>query len=288
MSHTGYEIVDFDQLPGVECPCGLARRAFLDVRDFPGTIHRTEILGDAKTHYHQRLTETYYVLQCDAGAGLELDGQFLPVKPGTCILIRPGTLPRTTSGKVRYADVRKQYRDGDLSEVARWSFARGGQSSQQREVESQTGAAAELKSLMNLPPIDDRQTLAVEIETRLLKWLSHAADADAAELDPNRPFADYGLDSLAAVELTGQLEEGLGLKLSPTIAWTFPTAASLARHLAEEMLDEDDGDAEVDEDDGSSPMSDESFDQLLAQLEQMPEDEVAAMLAAQERPEANQ
>ena len=46
----GYEIVDFDTLPAVACPCGYARRAFLDVADFPGTIHRTEITANAQKH----------------------------------------------------------------------------------------------------------------------------------------------------------------------------------------------------------------------------------------------
>ncbi len=64
----GYEIVDFDELSPVACPCGQARRAFLDVPDFPSTIHRSEITCEAKTHYHNRLTETYYILQCEAGA----------------------------------------------------------------------------------------------------------------------------------------------------------------------------------------------------------------------------
>lgn len=54
-----YELVRFDDLPGVPCPCGTARRAFADTEDFPGTIHVTEISADARLHYHQRLTETY-------------------------------------------------------------------------------------------------------------------------------------------------------------------------------------------------------------------------------------
>ncbi|MGA2619522.1 MAG: cupin domain-containing protein [Thermoguttaceae bacterium] len=90
----GYEIVDFDELSPVACPCGHARRAFLDVPDFPGTIHRTEITCNAKMHYHQRLTEVYYILQCAADAGMALDGELIPVKPGTCILIRPGVRHR--------------------------------------------------------------------------------------------------------------------------------------------------------------------------------------------------
>jgi len=91
----GYEIVDFDELAPVPCPCGQARRAFADVPDFPGTIHRTEIVAEAKIHYHNRLTETYYILACEADARMYMDGRIIPVKPGMCILIRPrcGTGP---------------------------------------------------------------------------------------------------------------------------------------------------------------------------------------------------
>ena len=91
---TRYRIVDFDEIPSVNCPCGTSRRALTEVADFPGTIHRTEITGDAKPHYHRRLTETYYVLQCDPDAGMQLDGQWIPVKPGTCVFIPPGVVHR--------------------------------------------------------------------------------------------------------------------------------------------------------------------------------------------------
>src|SRR3954468_17737592 len=70
-----YELVDFAEIPGVPCPCGTARRALADVQDFPGTIHVTEISLDARTHYHRRLTETYYILECEPGAEMELDGE---------------------------------------------------------------------------------------------------------------------------------------------------------------------------------------------------------------------
>jgi mannose-6-phosphate isomerase-like protein (cupin superfamily) len=89
-----YQVVDFDQIPGVPCPCGTARRALIDRPDFPGTIHRTEITADAKLHYHRRLTETYYVLQCKPGAKMQLDDELVPVRPGTCVFIPPGVRHR--------------------------------------------------------------------------------------------------------------------------------------------------------------------------------------------------
>ena len=95
-----YELVQFSALPGVPCPCGTARRAFAEAEDFPGTIHVTEISADAKVHYHKRLTETYYFLECEAGAKMQLNDEIVSVQPGTCIMIRPGTRHRAI-GKMK-------------------------------------------------------------------------------------------------------------------------------------------------------------------------------------------
>jgi mannose-6-phosphate isomerase-like protein (cupin superfamily) len=89
-----FQIVDFDQLPGVECPCGVARRGLADVAELPLTIHRTEIHEDAKPHYHKRLTETYYILECDGDAAMQLDDERIPLKPGLCVMIPPGVRHR--------------------------------------------------------------------------------------------------------------------------------------------------------------------------------------------------
>lgn len=89
-----YRIVHFDDIEGVACPCGTARRAFADAEESPGTVHRTEIIADAKLHYHRRLTETYYILDCEAGAMMELDSRQIPIRVGSCILIPPGVSHR--------------------------------------------------------------------------------------------------------------------------------------------------------------------------------------------------
>jgi mannose-6-phosphate isomerase-like protein (cupin superfamily) len=94
MPKRGYELADFATVAAVPCPCGAARRAFNDVADFPGTIHRTEISTDARLHYHKRLTETYYILECDTDAHMQLDDDIVALKPGVLILIRPGTRHR--------------------------------------------------------------------------------------------------------------------------------------------------------------------------------------------------
>ena len=52
--------------------------------------------SDSRTHYHKKLTESYYFLE---GEGhLELDGKLYPVKPGNTVMIRPGTRHRAVPG----------------------------------------------------------------------------------------------------------------------------------------------------------------------------------------------
>ncbi len=97
-----YSIVQLDQVPGVPCPCGSARRAFGDVPGAPASVHLVDIKSDSETHYHQRTTEIYVVLE---GEGfLELDGERVPVRPLTAVMIRPGCRHRAV-GRLRILNI---------------------------------------------------------------------------------------------------------------------------------------------------------------------------------------
>jgi len=71
------------------------------------------------------------------------------------------------------------------------------------------------------------------IESWIVAHLAEELGVDSQEIDIREPFANYGLNSVAAVGLSGELEEWLGLKLSPTLVWDYPTIESLARYLSE-------------------------------------------------------
>jgi mannose-6-phosphate isomerase-like protein (cupin superfamily) len=81
-------LADLNQIPPVTCPCGQARRAFALPENAAASVHLVEISAAARVHYHKRMTEIYLVLE---GEGhLELDGEKVPVKPMTTVLIKPG------------------------------------------------------------------------------------------------------------------------------------------------------------------------------------------------------
>ena len=97
-----YMIAQFDEIDAVKCPCGLSRRAFVSPDNPTATMHIVDIQEDAKTHYHKKLTEIYLILE---GTGqMELDGQKIPVKPLTSILIKPGCRHRAI-GKMKILNV---------------------------------------------------------------------------------------------------------------------------------------------------------------------------------------
>jgi len=48
----------------------------------------------ARLHYHKRLTETYYISNATKTPRCKLGDEFVAVKPGQLILIRPGSAHR--------------------------------------------------------------------------------------------------------------------------------------------------------------------------------------------------
>ena len=73
---------------------------------------------------------------------------------------------------------------------------------------------------------------STQIEAWLVRALAKSLRVDEKLIDPARPFAELGIDSVAAVELSGDLEDWLGKKVAPTVVWDYPTIALLAAHLA--------------------------------------------------------
>lgn len=71
---------------------------------------------------------------------------------------------------------------------------------------------------------------------QICRWLidkvAESLRIAASEIDPSDSFSIYGLDSMAAAELLGELEAWLGRELSDSLVSDHPTFEALARHLA--------------------------------------------------------
>lgn len=97
-----YRVAHLSEIDAVPCPCGMSRRAFAETTEGIASIHLVDISVEAKTHYHKKLTEIYLILE---GEGeMELDGERVPVKPMTTVLIHPGCRHRAI-GKMKIVNI---------------------------------------------------------------------------------------------------------------------------------------------------------------------------------------
>jgi acyl carrier protein len=73
-------------------------------------------------------------------------------------------------------------------------------------------------------------------ESSIQEWLvtriASIAQIRPQEVDVDRPFAEFGLDSLQLFQISGDLEKFLGYKVSEIVAWDYPTILKLSRHLS--------------------------------------------------------
>jgi acyl carrier protein len=76
------------------------------------------------------------------------------------------------------------------------------------------------------------RTDPARLEAWLTEWIAREAKLDPATLHRDKQFSDFGVDSLMAATLSGELEKLLGRTLSPSIAWEYPTIGELAGYLA--------------------------------------------------------
>ncbi|HYO54523.1 non-ribosomal peptide synthetase [Archangium sp.] len=137
------------------------------------------------------------------------------------VLLVPGSIPKTSSGKIQRHACRAAFLEGFLEVVGSW-----------REGALATGVetAGPVWAEEPAPPA------GVDVET-LLPWLSERLSRDlgiaAGELRPDVPLTQYGLDSLRAMEVRGSLEMALGVTLPVTSILRGPSLRELAAQLVE-------------------------------------------------------
>ncbi|HEX2268845.1 MAG TPA: amino acid adenylation domain-containing protein, partial [Pyrinomonadaceae bacterium] len=132
------------------------------------------------------------------------------IQPAAVVLIRSGTLPKTSSGKVRRGACREAFLKNSLSVIAEWR------------------ASGERNTFTPSAP-DELNSETVERWLRLL--LSARLNGDGPLLDARQPLAGYGIDSLLALELAHSVETGLGVKLSSTSFLRNPTITDLTNEI---------------------------------------------------------
>lgn len=140
--------------------------------------------------------------------------------------IEPKSLPKTSSGKVSRIACRDGFIGGSLR--VRWQWcSKGTAINMGNSVESVAQAEAAL-------PEEFKIRTHREIQGFLQEKISRHLGIPLDQVDPTKPFGNFGLDSKAALGIAGDLEVFLGKSLPITLMWQYPTIEKLSLHLTGE------------------------------------------------------
>jgi len=141
------------------------------------------------------------------------------------IILRPGLLLKTTSGKVQRRLTRELYLSGSLEGVLH-SWKEGGstkvENAQSVQEQNVTADSA------NVP----KRPIRTEIRSWLINAVARAAHRPSERVNPAEPLSDLGLDSVKLVSLTGEFSEWLGWRVEPSVVYDYPSINALAQHFS--------------------------------------------------------
>ncbi len=169
-----------------------------------------------------------------SGASAEIFGairravaEAVDVEVSAIRIIRPATLPRTSSGKVQRHLCREAFLAGSLETLAEWNLPAPG-----TKVATK-GPVVEATEDRPAASGRSRREIAAWLADRVARSLGIRPD----EIDPRAPLSGFGIGSMQAVRLASELEEWLGRKVAPTLVYDYPTILAIAGHLSGGILD---------------------------------------------------
>lgn len=144
------------------------------------------------------------------------------------VLVRSGSIPRTSSGKIQRHACRDAFLDQSLDELFRSVL-------DQSSIEWDRDEQLTLESLLALPAPERPSSLVAELRIRVARLLKITAD----DINPEQPLTVYGLDSLAAISLKHELESEWMTTIQFEWILHNGTVARLAELILEQLLTAD-------------------------------------------------
>jgi acyl-CoA synthetase (AMP-forming)/AMP-acid ligase II/acyl carrier protein len=144
------------------------------------------------------------------------------------VLVKAGSVPKTSSGKTRRSACRERYLGGQLEVLAAWKT----RLEDREDAETPENDDGDVHAASS-----PRVAGAGEIESWLVRQIAARLRLPQAEVRVATPFLEFGMGSLDAVEIAADLERWLGRRLSPTAIYNYPNIAALALWLASPSLD---------------------------------------------------
>ena len=84
-------------------------------------------------------------------------------------------------------------------------------------------------------PSSSESESVLKIQSWLVEQIADVLSLDPKTIDVKQPLTRYGLDSIDAVTLVGDLEDWLDLELPSTLLWDYPSIEKASAYMVEEF-----------------------------------------------------
>ena len=145
------------------------------------------------------------------------------VTPKAIILIAPGTLPKTSSGKIQRTEAKKLYDLGNFAPL------------HTLETNASQVVKKAKRNVEEQPFMDWQSELYVEMQT----WVSDKLNVEPHHIDLDVTFSELGVDSIEAIDLVDRLQDRIERTIPATELMRYPTVKALIEHFASELNDKD-------------------------------------------------
>ena len=151
--------------------------------------------------------------------------------PAEIVLVQPGSIPRTSSGKVRRAECKRRHLDGEFQVLAQTGRDAGPHAAAANPalIASSEGSDALLRDALSLLSGQQRTALVTRFMTSTAAKLLRIPEGD---LSADSHILGSGLDSLRAVELKHALDALLGTETPLSLLLSNMTFGEAAAALA--------------------------------------------------------
>ena len=78
----------------------------------------------------------------------------------------------------------------------------------------------------------------IEIKAWLIAQVAKILEIERSQVSTNRAFSEFGIQSIVAFSMTGELCEWVGMDLSATLLWEHNTINNLSGYISEQLLHE--------------------------------------------------
>lgn len=178
----------------------------IDINEIEGLVVINELKRTALRDFNEE--EVFKSIQSKITTEHQIQARII-------VLISPGSLPRTTSGKTKRYGCKEAYLTDNLKVITQRKY-------ESLEINNQISPTNEITK--------------TTIQGWLINWVSNKLNLNAEDIDPQNPIMSYGLDSIAMVELEREVSNQFKIKIELSDFLENNTISDLAK-LGYEMLD---------------------------------------------------